>query len=315
MEKIECEIPILRKQCEFIKTHGACFPSILRAPRTDMPLMLCLLVRTGGPSPDVVAIATAELLDAIGSLHTAAEALKVQLAQTQHNLDEKDPRIALVHHKLKREQMALETAFAMVAKWGAQLDPYLAAMPTETARFLQWCTGLPLAATDPTAPSIGLTDLTVQRVIGACVVTGDPRAASALEVFNRRRAAETQRIVPIILNDVRAYTHALQQALADPAELAASQMLRRIEGTEVPQTLDGVGLSSAQVAALTGADQVSDRYALEYAVQKRMEATTGSITLYRLICGIAESVDLPGGVPFVVPGAFADSWGPLWADS
>lgn len=251
----------------------------------------------------MVAVATAELLDAIGSLHTAAAALEGQLAEIQRNLESDDPRISHVKSKLKTERVALEAAIEMVGKWGAQVGPYTAAMPRGPADFDRWCGGLPLAATDPSAPKLALTDLTVQRVIGVCVLSRDPRVQTTLAVFNSRRSIETKRIVPIILNDVRAYTHSLQAVLAAPGELAASEALRRIESAHVPQMLGGAKLTTKQVAALTGLDRVPDRNSLSFAVQKRMEATAGSITLYRLVCGIVEGVELPGGVPFVVPGA------------
>jgi hypothetical protein len=263
--------------------------------------------------PDVIAIATAEALDAIGSLHCSVETLKTQLAATKAKLKiagldvKNSPIVAQLKQDLNRETTLLKSARAAVKRW--HLDPavYKPLVPRNAADVAMFCETLPLAATDPHCVGLSINAFTVQRLLGYCVHVGKhTHAAAALEVYNRVRVTATAKMVPAIFQDLAGYGDVLEAAMSCPLEAKAVAQLTRLEG-RVPQELNGKVLDMAAAAALVDPHPCNKRgrqrdHDVEYAVRQRMAATTGSIVIYDLVCAIVATALVPGTSPYVVPG-------------
>lgn len=289
IKKIQAETPLLAQQCEYISTTG-------RLP------------------PDVVATATAETLDAIGSMHCAVVSLKSQIEETERKLN--GSYSGWIQRVLQptRDALVIEEAHlvggqAAAHKWQLDLAPIAARAPATAADAKTLCTKLPLAATDPTLGSASPpNELTVQRLLGFYVLT-DKRALAdvVLDVYNHRRSEATAGLVMAIFEDIDRYNAALDTVLADPAERDARQQLERL-AKKVPQR-QGDALEPLDVRAAAALVRESscraedDGTCVEFVLRKQMEAAGGSIDLYNLACEIVSSVKMRGAVaPFVVPG-------------
>jgi hypothetical protein len=152
IEKIHAEVPLLAQQCEYISTKG-------RLP------------------PDVVATATAETLDAIGSMHCAVMSLNSQFQKTRFKLkyylpDEGHGVLQPIRDARAIEEAHLVGGRAVAHKWQLDLAPIAARAPATTVDAKTLCFKLPLAATDPTLGSASSpNELTVQRLLGFYVLT------------------------------------------------------------------------------------------------------------------------------------------------
>jgi hypothetical protein len=215
IEKIHAETPLLAKQCEYISTTG-------RLP------------------PDVVATATAETLDAIGSMHCAAMSLKSQIEETESKLSGWGTYLQRVLRPI-RDALVIEEAHLVVGraaahKWPLDLAPIAARAPATVADAKTLCFKLPLAATDPTLGSASPpNELTVQRLLGFYVLSDKHALADVvLDVYNHRRSEATAGLVMAIFEDIDRYNAALDTVIADPAERDARQQLERL-AENVPQ--------------------------------------------------------------------------------
>ena len=289
IEKIHAEAPLLAQQCEYISTKG-------RLP------------------PDVIAIATAETLDAIGSMHCAVMSLKYQFKETQYKMRREntimfDPILRPIRDALAIEEAHLVGGRAVAHKWELDLAPIAACAPATAVDAKTLCFKLPLAATDPTLGSAFLpNELTVQRLLGFYVLTDkETLAAVVLDVYNHRRSEATAGLVMAIFEDIDRYNAALDTVITDPAERDARQQLERL-AENVPQRQgDAHELLDVRAAAAlvreSSCRPADDETCVEFAVRKQMEAAGGSIDLYNLVCEIVSSVMMRGAAaPFVVPG-------------
>jgi len=125
----------------------------------------------GALPSEVQMVAVEQLLDAIGAIAVAVQGLLVQAEQEAarsvwRHLDDRD---GLMLPKLLPELRRLPAAVATVRRWGLVVPPELLLVNVDELR------SMPLAATDPTA-STAHGGATVQRVIGALIVTGGEAA-------------------------------------------------------------------------------------------------------------------------------------------
>jgi hypothetical protein len=288
IEKIHAETPLLAQQCEYISTTG-------RLP------------------PDVVATATAETLDAIGSMHCAVMSLKSQIEETERKLKYYPVSyhgvLQLIRDALVIEEAHLVGGRSVAHKWQLDLALIAARAPATDVDAKTLCFNLPLAATDPTLGSASPpNELTVQRLLGFYVLTDKHAlAAVVLDVYNHRRSEATAGLVMAIFEDIERYNAALNTVITDPTERDARRQLERL-AENVPRrhgdAHEGLDVR-APTASVRGSSCRAADYGtcVEFAVHKQMEAAGGSINLYNLVCEIVSSVKMRGtAAPFVVPG-------------
>ena len=248
-------------------------------------------------------IVAGESLDAIGAMHCAVESLLEQKRATEAKTwawnHEKRDALKPIQSSLNRETKMLETAErTAVEEWHIDAAQYTRRISKPDLQ--AQCKTLPLAATDSKLKQFGPQDLSVQRLLGACVVLDQPENASViLSVYNQRRGEATSQLAPVILNDVQSYSAVFAKHLEEFSEMEASEKLKAMQD-QVPQSLDGERLSERAVAKLTGLE--AESHDIAFAVHQRLVAATGSLTLYDLVCGIVSGVEVTGPSPFVVPG-------------
>lgn len=130
-------------------------------------------VKHGVLPQNVRAVAAEQLLDAIGAIALGCVGLLEQ-AEMEVVRDGWFPDGEGIGGRLAAELPGLPAAVAAFTRWGLALPPRLRSLdPTDV---LALCRTLPLAATDPAVISGGVGAVegagTVQRVLGALVVTG-----------------------------------------------------------------------------------------------------------------------------------------------
>mmetsp|Transcript_33940 Transcript_33940/g.89056 ORF Transcript_33940/g.89056 Transcript_33940/m.89056 type:complete len:680 (+) Transcript_33940:163-2202(+) len=276
--------------------------------------------RSGTLPAELAAVVTAETLDGIGTMYCTLKSLKSQRLETKQKLalspfvknrtSNVQKRLEPIRESLATEEARLDRAVAAIADWGLDLDALAEQVPTTAASVSTLCQTLPLAVTDPGLnDSLSPTDLTVQRLLGVCVVKHKTRlAAAALAVYNRRRGHATRGLVAIILGDIEKYTKEYERVTADAD---ADRALSRLEklGAQAPMTCranhEPLGMAAAETLVASTADVQAPRTTrVEYTSFKRMEAGRGSVAFYNLICGVVSSAkwSCEGALAHVIPG-------------
>ena len=248
----------------------------------------------------------ANYFDAIGTLYAHVQSIEGQRDKTKAKgwfLGQTDLVNAL-EKTLAHERQSLETAFKVGRdEWKITVSMYIDVLPSSPEEAKILCETLPLAATDPELTSLSDHELTVQRLLGIYVVLDDITMSTVvLEIYNQRRSVETGQLVSRIMDDVIKYDAALNEALEEVSANEASEKLLAMEAKHVPQQFNGKILDDTMIQQLTGFDSVTNGTSILFALQERLDGTTGSIQLYEMICGIVSPIQFDGPTPFVVPG-------------
>ena len=248
----------------------------------------------------------ANFFDAIGTLYAHVQSIEGQRDKTKAKgwFLEQGDLVRALDKALTHERQSLETATKVGRnEWKITVSMYIDVLPSSPEEAKIRCETLPLAATDPELTALPDHELTVQRLLGIYVVQGDTTMSNVvLEIYNQRRSVETGQLVSRIMRDVIKYDAALTAALEDVSANEASEKLRAMEAEHVPQQLNGKILDDTMIQQLTGLDGVTNATSVLFALQARLDGTTGSIQLYEMICGIVSPIQFDGPTPFVVPG-------------
>eukprot|EP00038_Savillea_parva_P009214 m.182027 g.182027 ORF g.182027 m.182027 type:complete len:673 (-) comp15414_c0_seq1:375-2393(-) len=277
-------------------------------------------VQHNGKIPEALAaVVVAETLDAIGTMYCTVQYLKAQRFETKQKLaltpfvknrasnvtsklTENGDQLAVEEERLEKARTALE-------RWNLDLGPLGQMMPDTPARVASLCQSLPLAVSDPTLERpLDTNDLTVQRLMGMCVVLGKKKhATSALTVYNRRRANATTGLVAVILEDISSYNRVYADLMENPECLEALLKLDELT-TRAPEPFgeSGEPLTVAAAERLVGSSASADMpksAKVDYAIYMRKVAALGSIALYNKVCDTVLGVTMTGISPsYVVPG-------------
>jgi hypothetical protein len=264
---------------------------------------------------------TAETLDAIGTMYCTVQYLKAQkneikgnllksvigrnkTSDAYSNLDKHNQHVAV-------EEDRLAHACSAAARWRLLLGTFEDSVPESSAQIAALCNSLPLASTDPSQPDPSPTSLTVQRVMGLCVVNDKKKhAAAALKVYNQRRGQATGELVDKILADVADYNTAYENATTTPGAegtLVELDRLSQLAPEPFGDDLKPLDIEGFDELVLSTAGTDAPRPSrVEYAVYMRKLAGAGSIALYNIVANVvvaAETADgsVHGGA-YVVPG-------------
>eukprot|EP00037_Helgoeca_nana_P029016 m.344964 g.344964 ORF g.344964 m.344964 type:complete len:651 (-) comp27890_c0_seq3:371-2323(-) len=279
------------------------------------------VMETGTIPENLAADVTAETLDAIGTMYCTVQYLKAQkneikgnllksvigrnkTSDAYSNLDKHNQHVAV-------EENRLTHACSAAARWRLLLGTFEDSVPESSAQIAALCNSLPLASTDPSQPDPSPTSLTVQRLMGLCVLNDKRKhAAAALKVYNQRRGQATGELVATILKDIESYDAVCREITGVPGAEGVLLELDRLSHL-APQPfgddlkpLDIEGFDDLVLSTAGNDAPRSSR--VEYAVYIRKLAGAGSIALYNIVANVvvaAETADgsVHGGA-YVVPG-------------
>ena len=248
----------------------------------------------------------ANYFDAIGTLYAHVQSIEGQRDKTEAKefFFSRADLLNALEKTLAHERQSLETAFKVGRdEWKITVSMYIDVLPSSPEEAKILCETVPLAATDPELTSLPNHELTVQRLLGIYVFQDDSTMSTVvLEIYNQRRSVETGQLVSRIMDDVIKYDAALNEVLEEVSANEASEKLLAMEAKHVPQQLNGKILDDTMIQQLTGFDSVTNAKSILFALQERLDGTTGSIQLYEMICGIVSPIQFDGPTPFVVPG-------------
>ena len=309
----------------------------IAAEEAELDGQLAGMRRHGGAlPPEEASAAVEEGLDAVGVLFCAVHSLRGQIAAARAKWAQLDDTRAAnlppMLVRLRAREAALVRCLEVVRGWGLPLPPAASVAHVDLD-------AAPLASTDPqldedSGPPLqrllgrAVLDFSAEQVAGGAV---PPAVAPLLEAYNHRRTLATAAVVPIILDDVRAYAAALRPELEAAGAAEALGALRQMKG-EVPQPLpDAAGADSAALPTVLrslsevesgsapaelspgalsmaraqqlvdeglGADAPPDTQP-GYAIHARKRGARASVALYELLC--AAVAEMPGD-PLVMPG-------------
>eukprot|EP00037_Helgoeca_nana_P029017 m.344991 g.344991 ORF g.344991 m.344991 type:complete len:698 (-) comp27890_c0_seq5:114-2207(-) len=285
------------------------------------------VMETGTIPENLAADVTAETLDAIGTMYCTVESLKAQKNEIKGNLlksiigrnrtSDVNVNLDKQNQWVNAQMERLKQAKSTLSEWSPGLDsaPVLAKLaglvPESSAQIAALCNSLPLASTDPSQPDPSPTSLTVQRLMGLCVLNDKRKhAAAALKVYNQRRGQATGELVATILKDIESYDAVCREITGVPGAEGVLLELDRLSHL-APQPfgddlkpLDIEGFDDLVLSTAGNDAPRSSR--VEYAVYIRKLAGAGSIALYNIVANVvvaAETADgsVHGGA-YVVPG-------------
>ena len=303
----------------------------IRAAAPGIAAAYDYFVASGSLPAEEAAIMAGESLDAVGGKRAA-------VGRAERELTSKRARNKGHGFSRDFECQSLEATLAAVKKEYAAAVAGHVAKGLGTAAATAAAAGakfkeIPLTSTDTeTAPSP--TGITLQRIVGLCCVAeheakvaSDAAAAkaaaaeatAALAVFDDRVLEATPELARTVIDTAKGYqgemdgrrkvsgeVDGLARMEAAPGrwpQRAPAAAASSKKGKEEQLPVPGEPLTEEAAARLVAgsSDGAPDPASPAFALWNRHQATSGSIVLYQLLCGLVSALSLPGVT--VVPGA------------
>ena len=258
------------------------------------------------PPPGLVATASSQVTDAVGSTLCVVRSLEQQLDEATKKVgdwraDLRDPIIKPLERDLAEAKQSLDATVATVGSWGLSIAPPPTQEANDPAAFaaLPMCDAEALTAAD---------NPTMIRVIGAVALLdgADQVPGWMFAAFFKARVETSTSLVQTILKDVDAYGLELNTQLAKPGAAAASARLEHFASKDQAAVWaqltddDGAGKKTQLTEAwLADAKEKAvalavDPTSLAYVMHARYAAGGVSVRLYNEVSDILGSNGIDG---------------------